>query len=307
VEGAGASNGLRTLVTMLFSKPTKPVAGVATWAVVEAGTATVAVVSALLAVLATNEFVSGTVDFVTVADGCVTVAAASTPPTEVVGFDEAVGDDVVAGCAESDLVFTEVGVVGWVSGSEVNGGVLGCVGSDTRREPVALDSGSVSTSLVVVEGAGDIGVVEAPESVASVCAPPLLLTVTPDPTSVLDDVAPDVVEVPVAAVAPVPVSADVDPVVDVEPPPVVVAVDEAPVVDVAEVDDAAELVDDSEDEAPVSADANPNPYPVDTAATSQAATARPPYPPIRAALRIARVLVDGAVPGLLLTMARPFR
>jgi hypothetical protein len=130
VEGAGARNGLRTLVTMLFSKPTKPVAGVATWAVVTAGTATAAVVSALLAVLETNEFVSGTVDFVTVADDCVTVAAASTPPTEVVGFDEAVDDDVVAAltaaeCVESDVVLAGVDVGGWVSGSDVDGGVLG--------------------------------------------------------------------------------------------------------------------------------------------------------------------------------------
>jgi hypothetical protein len=117
--------------------------------------------------------------------------------------------------------------------------------------------------------------------------------VTPAATWVLDDVAPDVVAVPVVDVVPVPV--DVGPVlVDVEATPVVV-VDEVvvPVVDVAAapVDDSPDDVvldvelaglveDDSEDVPVVSAAANP--YPVATAVTSQAAM--PPYPPSFAAL-----------------------
>jgi len=151
------------------------------------------------------------------------------------------------------------------------------VGSDTEPGPVALDSGSGSTSLVVVEGAGDVGAA-VPEFVALVCDPPLLLTVTPDPISVVDDVVPDVVVVPDAVVKPAPAPADADPLGDVEPPSAVV-VDEVPVVDAVESDDAAEVADDSEDGVPVSAVANPNPYPVETAATNHAATARPPYPP----------------------------
>ena len=123
------------------------------------------------------------------------------------------------------------------------------------------------------------------------CAPPLLLTVTPEPTSVLDDVAPEVFVLPVAVVS---VPVDVDPLVGVEPLPVAVEV-EVPVVAVAvdPVDDSledAELVDDSEDVPVVSAAATP--YPVATAAASHAATAMPPYPPSFAALWAA--LRDGA-------------
>jgi len=54
--------------------------------------------------------------------------------------------------------------------------------------------------------------------VALVCAPPLLLTVTPDATSVADDVAPDVVVVPAVEVAGVEVDS---PPADVEPEPLV--------------------------------------------------------------------------------------
>ncbi|HTI77775.1 MAG TPA: hypothetical protein VL634_22440 [Mycobacterium sp.] len=68
---------------------------------------------------------------------------------------------------------------------------------------------------------GDSGVVEVSDSVVPVWAPPLLLTVTPDPTSVLVDVAPEVFVVPVAAVG-VPVDVG-PPVVDSEPLPAVVA------------------------------------------------------------------------------------
>jgi hypothetical protein len=77
----------------------------------------------------------------------------------------------------------------------------------------------------------DVGAVGASDSVAPVCAPPLPLIVTPGATSVLDDVAPDVV-VPSVAVVPLPV--DVDPVlVEVGSAPVVAADEDAvPVVDV---------------------------------------------------------------------------
>jgi hypothetical protein len=88
-----------------------------------------------------------------------------------------------------------------------------------------------------------------------VCAPPLLLTMTPGATSSVEDVAPDVGAVPVAVV-PVPVV--VDPaLVDVASTPVV-AVDDSPddgVLDVesAVVDEAA----DCEDVPVVSAAATP--------------------------------------------------
>jgi hypothetical protein len=103
----------------------------------------------------------------------------------------------------------------------------------------------------------EAGAVDVCDSVVLVCAPPLLLTVTPDPTSVLDDVVPEVL---VGAVAVVPVSVDVDPLVDVEP---VVDV-EVPAVVVAEPVDSpvdvevAGLVDaDSDDVLVASAAANP--------------------------------------------------
>jgi hypothetical protein len=94
---------------------------------------------------------------------------------------------------------------------------------------------------------GGFGIVDAPDSVVLVCAPPLLLTVTPDPT--WED---EVVALPV----------------EVEPP--LVDVDSAPAVDVAAdpVDDSSdevlldvvldELVEDDSDDVPVvSAEANP--------------------------------------------------
>jgi hypothetical protein len=102
----------------------------------------------------------------------------------------------------------------------------------------------------------DVRAVDVADAVVLVCAPPLLLIVTPDSTWVLEDVVPDVFVVPV----------------DVEPPPVAVVVDveSVPVVDVAAdpVDDSpvdvvldvelAELVeDDSEDVPVVSAAATP--------------------------------------------------
>jgi hypothetical protein len=58
-----------------------------------------------------------------------------------------------------------------------------------------------STSLVssVASAPVDSGAVEGPGSVVLVCAPPLLLTVTPVPSCVLEDVAPDVFVVSVAS------------------------------------------------------------------------------------------------------------
>jgi hypothetical protein len=104
----------------------------------------------------------------------------------------------------------------------------------------------------------DAGAVDVCDSVVLVCAPPLLLTVTPDPTSVLDDVVPEVL---VGAAAVVPVSVDVDPLVDVEP---VVDVEVPAVVSAGPVADSpvdvevAGLVDaDSDDVLVVSAAANP--------------------------------------------------
>ncbi|HEY6646407.1 MAG TPA: hypothetical protein VI217_04855 [Mycobacterium sp.] len=110
----------------------------------------------------------------------------------------------------------------------------------------SLGFGWVSTPLV------DVGAVDVADSVVLVCAPPLLLMVTPDPTSVDEDVV---------------LLVEVDPpLVDVDSPPVV-AVDVVPVVDVAAgpvadspddvVPDAELVEDDSEDVPVVSAAANP--------------------------------------------------
>jgi hypothetical protein len=91
--------------------------------------------------------------------------------------------------------------------------------------------------------------------VVPVCAPPLLLIVTSDPTWVDEDVVPDVVAVSVVAVVPVPV--------DVAPPLVDVAslpagpLDDSPAEVVLDVE-PAELVEDGSGDVPVvSAPANP--------------------------------------------------
>lgn len=134
-----------------------------------------------------------------------------------------------------------------------------------------LDSGCVSTPLAAVDGGAlaDAGADDAGDPIAPVCAPPLLLMVTPDATWTDEDVVPDVFVVS-GAVTPLPVDVD-PPLVDVESAPVVAVVEDAvPVVDVAPdpVDDSpddvlldvepAELdVDDPEDVPVVSAAANP--------------------------------------------------
>lgn len=184
--------------------------------------------------------VGAALDSVSVADGCTTVAAAATSAEAGV-----VAALTVAGCVEfdSDLAGVDVDC----SGSGVAGGVLGAAGSGTSTGTVgSLDSGGGSTPLVLVDELG---------SVVLVCAPPLLLTVTPGATSALDDVAPDGVVSPVAVVAG---AVDIDPPADAEPAPVVVEVDvvEDPGVvvpagspDVVLLD--AELVDDESEDVPV--------------------------------------------------------
>ena len=194
-----------------------------------------------------NACAAGTaLDSVADADGCATVAAAATTPTEA----GAVAALTVTGCVEFDSFLAGVDAVCSGSGADVAGGVLGAVGSGTTTGTVdSLDGAGVSTPLVLVDELG---------SVVLVCAPPLLLTVTPGATSALDDVAPDVCVVPVAVV---PVAVDVDPPAGVEPAPVVGVVDEAedPGVvvpagspDVVLLDvELAELVDDESEDVPV--------------------------------------------------------
>jgi hypothetical protein len=111
----------------------------------------------------------------------------------------------------------------------------------------SLDFGWISTPLV------DVGAVDVADSVVLVCAPPLLLMVTPDPTSVDEDVVPLVeVDPPLVGVDSVPV-VEVD---EVAVPVVDVAVD--PVDDTPDEVELVELVDDDSEDVPVvSAAANP--------------------------------------------------
>lgn len=153
------------------------------------------VVSALLAllltVLAANARAAGAaLDSVAEADGCATVAVASTTPAEV----GVVAASTVAGCVEFDSDLAGGDVDCWASGAGV--GVLGVVGSGTTTGTVgALDGPGVSAPVVPSSGSvltGAAAAVDPPGSVAAVCAPPLLLMVTPDATWVVDDVVPDV-------------------------------------------------------------------------------------------------------------------
>jgi hypothetical protein len=114
---------------------------------------------------------------------------------------------------------------------------------------VSTPLGSSSNSEPAV-----VGAVDASGSVVLVCAPPLLLIVTSDPTWVEEDVVPDVVAVSVVVV-PVPV--------DVAPPLVDVAsvsadpLDGSPAEVVLDVEPAELVEDGSEDVPVVSAPANP--------------------------------------------------
>jgi hypothetical protein len=135
----------------------------------------------------------------------------------------------VAECVEFDSFLAGVDVSCSDSGADVAGGVLGTVGSGTTTGTV----GSLDGAVLVDE----LG------SVVPVCAPPLLLTVTPGATSALDDVAPDGFVSPVAVVA-LPVVAVVD-----EDPGVVVL---AGSLDVVLLDvELVELVDDESEDVPV--------------------------------------------------------
>jgi len=159
-----------------------------------------------------------------------TLAAA----TEVVG-DEGAGAAVTAAlCFEFD------------SGS--TGFDAGC--SDSGAEV----TGSSGWASVLVDAGG----VDAAGSVVLVCAPPLLLTVTPDPTWVVDDVVPDV---DVSAAEAAPVALDVDPELVVDEPLSVDVAVEVPVLGVAadELESAlvAELSCDVDDVLEVSALARP--------------------------------------------------
>jgi hypothetical protein len=256
------------LVTTLLRNPTMPIAGGATRAVdaaagVAATVAAVWVVSALLVVLAcTVCAVSAALDSVTVADDCVSPETTWLASTVLVDAEGVVAF-TVAGCVEFDSVSGGLDITGSASGAWVAGGVLGSVGSVVSPEPVgSLVSGGVSTPLVsssgsVLVGAGAAG---ASDSVVLVCAPPLLLMVTPEATCSDDDVVPDDVVLP-DEVESAPV--DVAPVAAVDEPAVPVddvaadSVDDSPA-DVSLDVEFAELVDDdSEDVSVVSAAAKP--------------------------------------------------
>ena len=179
---------------------------------------------------------------VTVTGGCATAATTLTAATEVVG-DAADAAVTEGACFEFGLGST--GLDASCSGS--GAGVAG--NSGWASTPLAFGADSV---LV------DVGAVDAADSVVLVCAPPLLLTVTPVPTSVLDDVAPDV---DVLLAVDVPVAVDVDPeLVVVEPLSVDVGV-EVPVLGVTagELESVlvAELSCDVDDVLDVSALATP--------------------------------------------------
>jgi hypothetical protein len=181
-----------------------------------------------------------------------------------------------AGSAEFDFVLAGVGVGCSASGAGVVGGVLGAGGSAVSPEATgSLDSGWVSTPLVSSSDSplGGAGAVDACDSVALVCAPPLLLMVTPDAVEVDDDVVPLVVDVESAPA--VGVDEGAVPVVDVAAVPV----DDSPV--------DVELVEGDSDDVPVvSALATPGevaiiiPIP---RATANVPT-RPMYPPSLASL-----------------------
>ncbi len=174
------------MVTTLLKNPTMPMAGGATRVVGAAGVVAAAppvwVVGALLVVLACNACaVSAELDSVTVADDCVSAATTWLAPTVLVDVEGVVAF-TVAGCVEFDSVSVGVDVNGSASGAWVAGGALGSVGSVVSPAG-SLESGGVSTPLVPSSGSAPVGAgtVDVPDSVL-LCAPPLLLMVTPDAT-----------------------------------------------------------------------------------------------------------------------------
>lgn len=229
VAGAGARNGLSRLVTTALRKPTTPVAGAAAW-VTGAGGATAAAAAAVvnaspielvLKVLDIGSPVGGvTVSTISVAveastasmtvDGSAVGDTGALTSAEVFGFETlSTGFDAVC----SDLTST----------SDSNGGVLsamGSIGSTGITGPLATTSGSEPSS--VDSEMFDAGFEDSSDLVVLGLASSLLLIVTPDSTSLLDDVPPDSLAV---SVADVPVVVDVDPVVDADLPSAFVEVD----------------------------------------------------------------------------------
>jgi hypothetical protein len=91
----------------------------------------------------------------------------------------------VAESAEFESLLAGVGVVCSGCGAGLAGGVLGSVGSVVSPASAgSLESDGVSSALVSSSGSVVVGVeaVGASDSVVLVCAPPLLLTVTPEAT-----------------------------------------------------------------------------------------------------------------------------
>lgn len=214
-------------------------------------------VTALLAESATTVVAVGaTLDAVAVADGCVT---AEITATAGVVFEESLDDGVVTAltmseCVESDPDLAGVDVGCSASAVGAVGVVLGSEGSIVSPEPAgAPDVDWPSTTLAPFVDSPLAGVaVEASDPVALVCAPPLLLTATPDATSVVEEVVPDdVTDELVEDVAWLPVTVDDGDVV-LDPPVILVFV--APVEDSAP---AAEESVEVDDELDVSALATP--------------------------------------------------
>ena len=152
--------------------------------------ATAAAANVLLAAVLLNVCAVDTAtDSATVATGCVAVETTSTTSAG------AVDDDVVfttADWVEFDLLPTGVVVVCSASSAGVAGGVscrTGSVGATGVTGPAGNTSAPSAISCVS-DALGD-GSVEACDSAVLVCAPPLLLTVTPGATWVLDDVLPE--------------------------------------------------------------------------------------------------------------------
>jgi hypothetical protein len=241
--------------------------------------AVVWVVSALLIVLVDNVCAAGTeIDSVTVADGSGALATVSVTSVEF-GVVEALtvtaeGVEFDSGLVVFEVVCSDVGAVGSVVSTGTDGW---------------LDVGGTSTTLVSSgdSGLAGVGGADSSASVVLVCAPPLLPMVTPVATSVLDDVLPDVCEVPVAVVPLVASPPVALPPVDVDPP--LADVEAVPVADsdvssdpVALGVELAELVEDeSEDVSVVSALATPGEVTTMTPIPRAAANAptRPMYPP----------------------------
>ena len=247
----------------------------------------------LLVVDASVVNLSDALEVVSAAENC---GAAVAKVTEFVGVNDVTVEDTVLSddgvtaveYAESDSGFD----VDWVSAD-----VLVC----PRPAAASVDFGSDALLLEFVDPRLLVEVgLNVPDSVEPVWDPPLLLTVTPEPTWLLDDVEPDVVEVPLAVV-PAPVDEEAE-LVDDSPPavaaddglvpvvPVVAAVEVPPVEPVEPEEpkpDEAEPEEDDPEEVPVpSALATPGDVMTRAPMPKAAANAptRPMYPPSLPAL-----------------------